>query len=259
MCSFAWFTVQTKVVSSCTGLQCSLSLYIHPWATHFRTYLFLTVFWLAVSCKQRIWTVGGLGCSAYRLTILLGVISARWKEMFRPVSRCELLPPLNHLHICSWLIWASIIVMAHMCQKIRKSVIESEQYVSMSIYGAYVAYMWEFPFNWVIHYSCVIMAFQHRPECICSGLLLCFYLACLVFFFSHLLSSVFPLLSFMFCSQCMCSKWICNLWVICVQQWCPAANEAALLISKWMQHESLWAFWLMIGVFCAISALSPGA
>lgn len=27
------------------------------------------------------------------------------------------------------------------------------------------------------------MAFQHRPECICSGLLLCFYLACLVFFF----------------------------------------------------------------------------
>lgn len=37
--------------------------------------------------------------------------------------------------------------MAYMCQKIRKSVIESEQYVSMSIYGAYVAYMWEFPFN----------------------------------------------------------------------------------------------------------------
>lgn len=102
--------------------------------------------------------------------------------MFRPVSRCELLPPLNHLHICSWLIWASIIVIAHMCQKIRKSVIESEQYVSMSIYGAYVAYMWEFPFNWVIHYSCVIMAFQHRPECICSGLLLCFYLACLFLF-----------------------------------------------------------------------------
>lgn len=28
------------------------------------------------------------------------------------------------------------------------------------------------------------MAFQHRPECICSGLLLCFYLACLFLFFS---------------------------------------------------------------------------
>lgn len=68
-----------------------------------------------------------------------------------------------------------------MCQKIRKSVIESEQYVSMSIYGAYVAYMWEFPFNtlFMCHYG-----FQHRPECICSGLLLCFYLACLGFFFS---------------------------------------------------------------------------
>lgn len=67
--------------------------------------------------------------------------------------------------------------------------------------------------------------------------------------FFHLLSSVFPLLSFMLCSHCMSSKWICNLWVICVQQWCPAATEVPLLISKWMQHESLWAFWLMIVVF----------